>query len=441
MRTAQRSRPAIGKSGHWPAPYLEHGVAAAARMSDRRGMRAEQQRVDQFGSVRPIAVALNGTRTMIDRWVFEDLFENSVVSGRAPYRQALDRSEITFGDLVELSRKADIPYPLFFAPHAHVRAQIATKTDKLLQGVSKETFALNSRTTVDVKDVELIVKDLIRKQMLLRKHDLDLEDNRIVGLLKRSRGSAAVDAQVLVDALGLQHDTLSQARTKKRALEILIERLEAHQVLVSLSVRGFMPQLIEVKFSGLTIKDKKVPYIFLARGDHGDAQEPEGRQLFTLTLLAVLVARGIFAPVTYDGSSPAVGPGREYDIVGEILMPEQAVRGLALATLEDLQASADRFKVTPSALVVRAQRLRLVSPAVAASHLNALGREFAARPPSRAQQPKPVNGVRTYNGREFSARMLRALDAGRVSPGDFCRVVCANKIKPHQIRDFREALG
>jgi hypothetical protein len=388
-----------------------------------------------------IAVVLQGSRTMIERRVFEDLFENSVVSGRAPYRQALERSEVAFNDLVELSRKADIPYPLFFAQYDHVRAQIATKTSKLLQGLSKETFALNSRTTIAVKDVELIVKDLIRKQMLLRKHDPDLEDNRIVGLLKKTRGTASQDAERLLDALGLERNTLTQARTKKRALEILIEHLEARQVLVSLSVRGFMPQLIQVKFSGLTIKDKKVPYIFLARGDHGDDQEPEGRQLFTLTLLAVLVARGIFAPVTYDGRSPTVGPGREYDVVGEILMPEAAVRGLDLQTLEDLKTAADRFKVTPSALVVRAQRLRLVSSTSASSYLNALSQEFAARPPSRAQQPKPVNGIRTYNGREFSARMIQALDVGKVSPGDFCRAVCANNIKPHQIGDFRKALG
>ena len=386
-------------------------------------------------------MVLQGSRTMIDRRVFEDLFENSVVSGRAPYRQALERSEVAFNELVKLSRKADIPYPLFFAQYDHVRAQIATKTSKLLQGLSKETFALNSRTTIAVKDVELIVKDLIRKQMLLRKHDPDLEDNRIVGLLKKTRGTVSQDAEMLLDALGLERDTLTQARTKKRALEILIKHLEARQVLVSLSVRGFMPQLIQVKFSGLTIKDKKVPYIFLARGDHGDGQEPEGRQLFTLTLLAVLVARGIFAPVTYDGRSPMVGPGREYDVVGEILMPEAAMRGLDLETLEDLKAAADRFKVTPSALVVRAQRLRLVSPTFASSHLNALSQEFAARPRSRAQQPKPVNGIRTYNGREFSARMIQALDVGKVSPGDFCRAVCANKIKPHQIGDFRKALG
>lgn len=37
--------------------------------------------------------------------------------------------------------------------------------------------------------------------------------------------------------------------------------------------------------------------------------------------------------------------------------------------------------------------------------------------------------------------MIQALDVGKVSPGDFCRAVCANKIKPHQIGEFRKALG
>jgi hypothetical protein len=57
-----------------------------------------------------------------------------------------------------------------------------------------------------------------------------------------------------------------------------------------------MPQrLTHVKFSGMTIRDNKDPFIFLAGGDHGDDQEPDGRTLFTLALITVLVARRIFA--------------------------------------------------------------------------------------------------------------------------------------------------
>lgn len=202
-----------------------------------------------------------------------------------------------------------------------------------------------------------------------------------------------------------------------------------------------MPQLIKVKFSGLTIKDRKVPYIFLSRGSHGDDEEPDGRQLFTLTLLTVLVARGIFPPVTYDGRSLASNPRREYDIVGEILMPEADLRSLSPTNLEEVRAAASVFKVTPSAVVVRQQRLGLIAQQAAYEHLDLLRQEFVSRPKPQPRQPKAVNGVRTYNGKEFSIRMHGVLDAGKVTAGEFCRTVCANKIKPHEIRDFREAIS
>src|SRR5690625_7905869 len=69
----------------------------------------------------------------------------------------------------------------------------------------------------------------------------------------------------------------------------------------------------------MTIRDNKVPYIFLAGGDHGDDQEPVGRTIFTLALMTVLVARRIFAPMTWDGGSAETDPGREYDIAGVML--------------------------------------------------------------------------------------------------------------------------
>lgn len=388
-----------------------------------------------------MAVLVHGQETQIDPLVFVALIENSVVAERKPYRDALDHGKIRFADLVDLARAAQVPWTLFFATHDVVDAQVAAKTSKLLQGVSKETFSVNSRATVRLRDVELIVRDLLRKQMLVRKHDETLTDNEIVGSLRKPGRSVAEDAIALLRALELEPGALRRASSKRRALEMLIAHLESKQVLVARSVQGFMPQLIKVKFSGLTVRDRKVPYIFLAGGDHGDSQEPEGRQLFTLTLLTVLVARGIFAPVTYDGRSAAIDAGREYEITAEILMPAEEVLRQPLASLDDVRAAADYFKVTPSAMVVRAEHLRLITAAVTRSHLRELEREFAARPRSQARTPKPVNGVRKYNGRELSHRMLEALDAGRISPREFCRSVCGNRISPREIGEFREALG
>lgn len=387
-----------------------------------------------------VRVIIAGEPVPIDRSVFVDLLENSVVNGRAPYLHALEKSKIQYADLLDLARKAEVPHPLFFAPPAVVQAQLRTKSEKLLQGVAPETFTVNTRTTVKLRDVELIVKDLLRKQELARKHDHTLVKNKIVGLLRKPRPTVREDADALIYALGLDRDVIRRARNKGIALDLIIERLEANQVLVSRSVRGFMPQLIEVRFSGMTVRDSKVPYIFLAGGDHGDFQEPTGRQIFTLVLMAVLVARGIFAPVSYDASSTAPDAGREYDIVGEILMPATELQGITLEDLDDVKAAADRFKVTPSAVAVRAMRLGRLTALTAIGYLHELEKEFLTRQKPKPRQPKPVNAIKKYSGRELTTRMLRAVDERRLTAREFCRVVCLNRIGTGEIGELKAAL-
>lgn len=387
-----------------------------------------------------IDVMLDGCRIPIARSVFIALLENSVASSRVPYHKALVTSSISYSDLIILARAGDIPYSLFFAPLSLVDAQINLKNHKLLQGLTKKTFSVNSRNSVKLRDIELIVKDLLRKQELLKMNHSSLGRNEIVGLLRKP-GTIEQDASKLLNALGLFPGQLRSTKSRATALELIIARLEANQVLVSQSQNNFMPQLLRgVKFSGMTIKDAKVPYIFLAGGDEGDHQEPTGRRIFTLTLMGVLVARGIFAPVTYDGHSTSSDGGREYNIVGEILMPAAEMRQAVLTALDDMKTAADGFKVTPSAVVVRALRLGILGRQAAETYLEELKIEYSSRAQAKPRSPKPVNAIRRYNGREFSRRMLDSLDTEQMSPRDFCRVVCLNKIKPSEIDAFREAL-
>lgn len=377
----------------------------------------------------------------IDRAVFEGLLENSVVSGRVPYQRALSTGQIPYSELVELSRRADIPHSLFFAPISQVEAQLDAKNSKLLQGISKKTFSVNSRERVELSDIELIVKDLLRKQQMLKASDPSLGKNPIVGLLRRS-GSVETEAAKLLSALGLNHRSIRETDNKTSALDLLIGALERRQVLVSQSVNNFMPQLLRgVKFSAMTIRDRKVPYVFLNGGDHGDFQEPVGRRIFTLTLLTVLLARGIFAPVTYDGHSTESGTNREFEVAGEILMPVADLMERDLGSLDLIKQSADEFKVTPSALVVRMSQVGMIERGHATSFLEELAVEFSNRKKSKPRQPKPANGIRKYNGREFCVRMFDALDSQKISRGNFCRTVCLNRIRPSQLEDFREALG
>lgn len=386
---------------------------------------------------------LNGAAIPIPVQVFTTLLDNSVAGTYKSYEHAMVNGTIKFVDLADLAHKGEIPVPLFFAPLPLVQAQVTSKTQKLLAGISKDTFSLGSRAKVELRDVELIVKDLIRKQQLLRKYDATLTRNKIVGLLRKSSGSVDADAAILMSSIGLTHEMLRDCRRKTDALELMIERLEANQVLVSQSVQHYMPQrLTHVKFSGMTIRDTKVPFIFLAGGDHGDQQEPVGRTIFTLALMTVLVARKIFAPMTWDGGSAETDLGIEYDIAGAMLMPRERFMEIRPVSLEDMKRAADEFKVTASAMTVRAMRLGLISQETGASHLDELRTEYLSLPRDNPRNSiRPENAVRKYSGLELSRRMLKALDASRISPGEFCRAVCLNHLRPNQIGDLRRAVA
>jgi hypothetical protein len=390
----------------------------------------------------PINVTLDRASVQIDEYVFHALFDASVVSTRAPYLDAVETNRIKFSALVDLARTAQIPYSLFFAPKEVVDRQLTRKTEVLLRGLSKQTFSLNSRNRVRLSDVELIIKDLLRKQELLKKLDDTLITNQVVGCLRQPGPTIAQDAQTLMAVLGFSTEDVKTARSKDAAFDLLIGRIENKQVLVSQSQRNYMPQQMPagVRFSGLCVRDKKVPFVFLAGGDDDINTEPAGRRIFTLVLLAVLVARGRFAPVSYNAASRRVISNREYQITEEILMPADEVRDLLIRSLDDVRACADIFRVTPSAMVMRARRLGVLNRYEADECLTVLAEEYVARAKKVSRSPLPVNALRKYNGVEFSRRMVRQLDAGRISPSEFRRVVFQNKMRTSQIIDFRSTL-
>lgn len=391
-----------------------------------------------------IDVLLDGDVVQIDEAVFRTLLDNSVAGTYVGYENALASGSIHFSSLVWLARKGDIPYPLFFAPLQLVQAQVSVKTRKLLAGISKDTFQIGTREAVQLRDVELIVKDLMRKQRLLTTSDRSLTKNKIVGMLRRPGTSPEADASRLMSAIGLTHEDMRSCRKKADALALMIGRLEASQILVAQSVQNYMPQRLvgTVSFSGMTIRDTKVPYVFLAGGDHGDKQEPVGRTIFTLALMTVLIARRVFKPVTWDIQSISTDLGYEYDVAGALLMPSARMRQLDLSTLDSMKAAADDFKVTPSAATVRAMRLGLITGETTSHYLGELGEEFDKVSKGKGgNNIHPWNAVRKYAGRELTRRMLEVMDSDGITPKEFCRAVCLNKLGPDQLGDLRRAVG
>lgn len=389
---------------------------------------------------RTIRVKVGMSRVEIDGRVFALLFENSHRRTYVPIVNALASGSIGLPDLVDHARAAQIPLPLFFAPYEVAAAQVAHKTQALLSGTSKSAFSMNARSPVRLSDVELIVKDLLRKQQLLKRIDGDLVDNEVIGQLRSRRPrTIADDANRLRGLVGVDLKEFRAARGKTGSLDYLIRCFESKQLLVSRNQPGYMLQVVPpgVTFSGLAVKDAKIPYLFLGSSDD-HYFEPAGRKTFTLVLLAALVAYGKFAPVSYTESTQVQGSKREYEVAAEFLMPAQEVIPLAFDSLGDAKEHARTFRVTPSAFVMRAWRLEKIKAVQADQYLADLRREWNDRPKKKGGgSASAMNAVRAYCGQELFNRMVAHMRADKINPSEFNRSICLNKLSVGTVRGLR----
>lgn len=385
-----------------------------------------------------IDVHIGGETVQISYEVFQLLTENSVIADYSAIRKALEKSKINFKVLEKLADKAWIPLPLFFSPLPFVESQISLKKRKLIQHIRKDTLNIGSRQTIELSQIELIIRDLIQKQHYVRKYADDLSENKIRGLIKKPSKRLEDDAAKLLDALHLTHEEIRNSSNKSKALELILNRLGEQQILVSQSVQNYMPQqLRNIHFSGMTIDDTKVPYIFLAGGKENNSEEPVGRRIFTLILMTVLIARKEFRPVVWDASSLGADFGYVYNLTGTILMPKSEMKIDPDTDLDGIKRLADQFKVTPSAVTVRALHLKKLTREQASRYLDELQQEFMSRPATRPRIPQPEKAVLKYAGFETIRRLLPALDSKRLSLKDFLRVGCLNKLDRRQVGDLR----
>lgn len=373
---------------------------------------------------------------------FQILLEHSIVADTKVVRRALKRGRVPLSDLRDIARRVDTPYPLFFADPDVARAQVEIKNALILEGVSKSTFSWNSRSNVTVWDVELIVKDLLRKQQALKTLDPTIQMNPIVGMLRRSRAGVARDAEALRLALGLDLTTLRAMRAKGAAFNYLAATLEGSNLLVSQSQKDVMLQRLPKgkSLSGIAVRDPKLPYLFVTGGESDSQQEPAGRRILTLTLLAAMVARGSFKPVSFNSQTAEPFEAIEWQLAEEVLMPAVEFEAFDVNTLDAVKALATHLKVTPSATVMRALRLNRLSRDEGATLLEELRHEYSKVPKKPGRSVAPVVAVPRYAGLEYTKRMLSQVDVGHLSARDFCRVVALNRLKPSQLRELRVAL-
>jgi Zn-dependent peptidase ImmA (M78 family) len=360
----------------------------------------------------------------IDKKVFVNLLDLAPIKQYKSFKDALAFNEISFVDLKDLAHKADIPYPLFFASENIVNIQNKDKEKSLFEKLpSKIEMQLNSRGRMKLEDIELIVKDLGRKQEFLKNRVLiNSSLNSYVGLVAKKVKNKATNqelADIIRERLCIDLSVMRKM-SKDDVLQYLCNKSEDQGVLISFSSYDYMPQNIdkELGVSGFCIKDKKFPYIFINNRD-GDTNpkilETAGRQIFTLVAMLVCIAMNKFVFSTKKGQSKSSETKKVFSIVGEILIPQKDLQNVQINTIDDLKENARFFKVTPSMLLVRIKELNLIDRRLVDRFREILREEIKKASAKPKRRPLQVNGYGKYNGIRFSKEVINAHLGGKIS--------------------------
>jgi Zn-dependent peptidase ImmA (M78 family) len=372
----------------------------------------------------PFLVTIGKEEVVIDKRVFESLLDLSPIKEYKDYIHAINNNRITLEKLKKLAQKAGVPYPLFFAPKTVCDEQLSDKNNNLFQKISsKDEIRLSSRGKIELEDIELIVKDLARKQEFLKRRIVPQADvNGFVGSFVKKMNQGYPLEQIAKEIREYFGIDLNYLRTisKDKVLNYLRNCIEGKGILVAFSSHNYMPQNLnkELELSGICIKDPKFPYVFINTRDGDDKPkiiESSGRQIFTLLTMVACVGMNKFILSSKSGKSKNDISKVAFQIASEVVIPREHLNGIQITSLNDLKEKSHLFRVTPSMLLYQLRAHKKVDKKHAESYWIQLKQEVKKTEPKHKHAPLPVTGYSKYNGERFSREVVRAHIEGRVS--------------------------
>ena len=391
-----------------------------------------------------ILVALDSKYVYISKKVFAALFENSHVYYKTAYSKALEENRIKFTQLKELSRSAGIPYSLFFAPLSVVEKNIEKNNQVLFEGVPDGLFSIAGRGNLRLQDVNLIIKDIQKRQILMSKYRPKTEDNKMLSI--RKSDDVEVISRKIIETLSIDMDKFRSYKTKEKSYQFLVESLEKENIMISRSRQGYMPQSINrnVMFSGFVVKNRRFPVIFLYTKDEDSVGDPVGRRIFTIFLLLACVANKRFVITSYDQSIRDIIKNFEYEVAEEILMPRGLIDGFVVDSIEDIKKLSDAFKVTPSMATMRLRRLGIITKEEFDNYYDVIGKERKEAEKLRINgghfDVKDTTKVVTYNSRLFCSEVIGRVAAGKMGAGEARKLLLFNKKPISMVRNLMDAI-
>jgi hypothetical protein len=349
------------------------------------------------------------------------MFPEEELHERPVFKDAFERGSINFRDLKSECGKLLIPWQMLFLERAVLQSQLSHIESQRRGKVSEKLFAKRRGEGDTIS--KRILDRLIRQQDYLVSTS-NFVKNRLNGSLI---GLSIRDASVrYLEILQIDRGKLWKLASKESALNYLTLKAGACNINVSMGVLSnrllpsnkVVPASVYRDTSGFVIKDEKVPFVFLP--SEINPSEVASRQIYTLTFLLVCIGLERFDHVLDRRIGPRMlgskGAEKEiHSIVAEVLMPEKEMVELCREELEaeDRDRAAERYKVSPTALVTSLRVRGFISKEA----YDALKPEPFEPPKSKTpqKQPRVSTSVGKFCGRHSMDAINQGLQTGALT--------------------------
>lgn len=364
-------------------------------------------------------VSIRHRNVDIDARSFRYLFENSPLYEDKKYLEARDKGKIPMSELIDLARLAHINYALFFMPFDALAPMIEKENEKIFQGFGGNfTISLRGKM-INLNLVRMVIKDLKIKQTFIGRY-VRADKNPHPRYLVNSPKNTKEQAQCILDKIDINLEDFRGAKNKPNAMMYLIDKLEKQNILVALETNTNMPQNMNRAkgVSGVYIKDKRFPYLFIANEGQRDYESGAGRKIFTIMYLVVCMFKGKSKMVSLNEVAKESVDDNIYQIVEEILLPLNDLPNKNIYTLEDIDELSDSLKLTGRAILVRLKHTGLLKDDESYwSLMNALKTRFERTQAAQREAikegrsryvPNVPQNIVAYHGKAF-VRILKSL--------------------------------
>lgn len=295
----------------------------------------------------------------VDKVRFEKSLRYTISYDKKPYNKIVKNGYSNISELKKIFKKAQVPFPVLFMNDDDFNRNLNEYIHHTFSGVARRTYSIATNGNIDISQIAILLKHISSLQHYISR---DLPLNDVIGAFCNLNNGIKELADKAREIISFDLNEYYSKKRKEDAFRYFENKLNSKNIFVSVYDHELCAQTINLKeFAGIFINHKKAPYLFIRASDDKSSVELWGRRILIAALLFWFLLNKINKPIAFDMKHMSDIDDRAYLFAEEFLMPSEFFLKDKINNYEDIKKLGDEYKVSPSAIIMRASRLNMIS--------------------------------------------------------------------------------